>query len=75
MNDKLISLPEWKLKKVENALRLTSNIYSCPKRETCFDRDVMEAWNIVVDCLNNDETDCGTSRRLTYMQTPKLIKK
>lgn len=70
--DKIISIPAWQLKDVENAFRLTSNIYNCSKRETCFARDIMAAWNFVVNALNGDTS--LNSHRLTYDQIPKLKK-
>lgn len=68
--DKMISIPAWQLKDVENALRLTSNMHQCPNRVTCFDRDVMAAWNIVINALNGDTS--LPNYRLTYRQIPQL---
>lgn len=66
----LIAIPTWQLLDVEDVLRQTSNLHDSPKRETCYNRDVMHAWNIVVNALNGDVN--LPSHRLTYKQIPKL---
>ena len=70
--EKTIAIPIWQLKEIENTLRIASNIHKSPKRETCFDRDVMASWNIVVNALNGN-TDLP-NHRLTYNQVPELLK-
>jgi hypothetical protein len=52
---KNILIPEYKLKRIKNALRLTSNINGCSKKETAFDREVMLAIKYINESLNNKE--------------------
>lgn len=70
--EKTIAIPIWQLKEIENTLRIASNIHKSPKRETCFDRDVMASWNIVTNALNGDTS--LQNHRLTYNQVPELLK-
>jgi hypothetical protein len=54
---KNILIPEYKLKRIKNALRLTSNINECSKKETAFDREVMLAIKYINETLNNKENE------------------
>lgn len=66
----LIAIPTWQLLDVEDVLRQTSNLHDSPKRETCYNRDVMVACNMIVNALNGDVN--LPNHRLTYNQTPEL---
>lgn len=70
--EKTIAIPIWQLKEIENTLRIASNIHKSPKRETCFDRDVMASWNMVTNALNGNVN--LPNHRLTYNQVPELLK-
>lgn len=70
--EKTIAMPIWQLKEIEDTLRIISNIHKSPKRETCFDRNVMASWNIIVNALNGNTN--LPNHRLTYNQVPELIK-
>lgn len=43
-NEKMVSIPLWQLKEIEDTLRLASNMYESQKKETCFDRMVCKTW-------------------------------
>lgn len=69
-NTTIVAIPVWQLKDIEDVLRQTSNLHDSPQRKTCYNRDVMCAWNMVVNALNGDVN--LPSHRLTYKQIPKL---
>ena len=71
MEEENIQVPIWILKEIHNALRLTANIYHCSERETCWQRDVMEAYNMTSQLLENGKYKYSTSHRLGYRQTPE----
>lgn len=51
MSTNITKIPIWKLDKVYNALRLTSNIHKCSEKKTAYDRIVTEALDFVYDIL------------------------
>ena len=67
----MIAIPIWQLKDIEDILRQTSNLHDSSKRSTCYNRDVMAAWNMVVNALNGDTN--LPNHRLTYNQIPRKI--
>jgi len=63
--EELISIPKWKLDTIENALRLTNNIYHCYTQETAYDREVTKAYTYAKDFLKSyskeeEERSCST---------------
>lgn len=50
--EKMIEMPEWHLKEIENTLRIANNIHHSHKKETCFDRCVCEAWEYAKQAIN-----------------------
>ena len=64
-------IPEWILKDIDNTLRMTSNIYNCPKRDTCFKRNLMRNWHRVRNILNEYEPTQEES--MSYYSTPGLL--
>jgi hypothetical protein len=53
---KIIQIPEWQFKHIENALRLTYRINKCASKETAFDREVVKAYDFATAALANAET-------------------
>ncbi len=68
--EKLIQIPEWQFKKIENALRLTSNTWRCHRRETAFDREVTKAYEFAKDALAGnsvpDTCNCSRGKGISY---------
>lgn len=54
--EKMIQLPEWHFKTIENALRLTNNVCHCQTKETAFDREVVKAYDYAKCALANVQT-------------------
>lgn len=52
LNEEARITPTWKLKGIENTLRLVSNTLKSPKRVTCLDRNIMRSWNDAFDTLH-----------------------
>lgn len=52
VNEELI--PMWQLVKIQNALRLTNNIYECHKKVTAYDRVVVEALEFCNEATRNN---------------------
>jgi hypothetical protein len=44
MAEEMITIPKWKFKTIENALRLSHRINNCSTKETAFDREVVKAY-------------------------------
>jgi len=53
--EKMIQIPEWQMKEIEDTLRLANNIHHSQKRETCFDRCVCKAWDFAKKALEINE--------------------
>lgn len=53
--EKMILIPEWHLKEIENTLRIANNIHHSLNQETCFDRCVCKSWDYARQALNNKE--------------------
>lgn len=51
MSNKSTKVPNWKIDKIYNALRITSNIHGCSSKATAYDRIVSEALDFVWDIL------------------------
>ena len=51
----MIQIPEWQLKKIEDTLRLTSNLHDSHNKETCFDRMICKSWDWVKKALELNE--------------------
>lgn len=49
------TVPLWKLKGIEDTLRLVSNTLKSSNRETCLDRNIMRSWNYVSDMIHERE--------------------
>jgi hypothetical protein len=54
---KEITIYEYQLKEIIDALRLTSNIYNCQSKETCFDRIVTTAKAYADNALNDKKDE------------------
>ena len=69
-------LEEWQVREIEDTLRLVSNHFNSPKRETCLDRMIMVSLNYVVDALNDVSIDTTSENAIHYRlqvgQFPKL---
>lgn len=67
------TVPLWKLKGIEDTLRLVSNTLKSSNRETCLDRNIMRSWNDVSDMIH--EREPTSSESLDYYmkkgQVPK----
>lgn len=50
-----INVPKFVLERIENTLRLANNIHESYKKETCFDRNVIESLNFVRKLLSGKE--------------------
>ena len=51
MAEEMITIPKWKFKTIENALRLTHRINNCSTKETAFDREVVKAYDYAKSAL------------------------
>ena len=49
---KEIVIYEFQLKSIVEALRLTNNLHECLKGETCYDRQVRQAYEYAKNALN-----------------------
>ena len=54
--EKMIQIPEWQLKEIEDTLRLANNIHHSQRKETCFDRCVCKAWDFAKGALAKADT-------------------
>lgn len=59
--NRLIEVPLWQLRDIENTLRIAANTLNSKRRETCLDRNIMKSWNEVVDIINNKKATIGES--------------
>ena len=50
-----ITIYKFQLEVIIEALRLTSNIHECSKGETCFDRQVRQAYEYAKNALKGDK--------------------
>lgn len=49
---KELKIYEYQAKDIENALRLTANYEKCREKKTCYDRDVMQALEMIRNIIN-----------------------
>ena len=49
--EKKVEIYEWQLRKIQNALRMASNIHNSSKKVTCFDRCVTQAKKFAENAL------------------------
>lgn len=61
MDEETRVIPLWRLKDIANTLRMVSNVWNSPKRETCLDRNIMRDWNIVVDLIKENDVSVRES--------------
>ena len=52
-----ITIYKFQLEAIKNALRLTSHIHHCNKKETCFDRQVTQANNFAKNALDGKKDE------------------
>ena len=71
MKEETIEVPVWILKEINDALRLTANIYHCSERETCWQRDIMQAFNMTTELLKTGKYEYSVSHRMRCGQTPE----
>ena len=50
-----ITIYKFQLEQIIEALRLTNNLHGCSKGETCFDRQVRQAYEYAKNALNGDK--------------------
>lgn len=67
------TVPLWKLKGIEDTLRLVSNTLKSSNRETCLDRNIMRSWNDVSDMIHKREPT--SSESLGYYMTKGQVPK
>lgn len=48
-----VQIEKWKLKEIDNALRLVININNCKSKITCFDRLVIKSKSFTEEILND----------------------
>lgn len=76
--EKMIQIPEWQFKHIENALRLTNNIYHCHTKETAFDREIVKAYDFAKCALANAETsdsNCNKPHVTNCVALPEWLSK
>lgn len=49
--EKKVEIYEWQLKKIQDALRMASNIHNSSKKITCFDRNITQAKKFAENAL------------------------
>lgn len=63
MAEEMITIPKWQMVKIEDTLRICSNIHHSFNKETCFDRMVCKAWNWSKSALgmnvDTEESNCN----------------
>lgn len=52
---KELTIYEYQLKQIIEALRLTSMLHNCSTRKTSFDRQVTQAKEMAENCLNGEK--------------------
>jgi len=52
----MIQIPEWKMKKIEDAIRITLNAYKMRTKETCLFRQMCKASEFAKEALADQET-------------------
>ena len=62
----MTQLEEWQVKEIEDTLRLVSNQFNSPKRETCLDRMIMQCWNWCYDALHDVDLDTTSDNGIMY---------
>lgn len=62
----MTQLEEWQLKEIEDTLRLVSNQFNSPKRETCLDRMIMLCWNWCYDALHDVDLETTSGNGIMY---------
>jgi hypothetical protein len=48
-----VVIPDWQMKRVEDTLRVTSNIHKSQQKVTCHDRMVCKAWDWTKESLKD----------------------
>jgi hypothetical protein len=64
-NDKMkeLKIYEFQANKIEDTLRKVNNLLDCEKKETCLDRDVMEAMQILKNVLSELPNENSSNAR------------
>jgi hypothetical protein len=60
---KELKIYEFQANKIEDTLRKVNNLLDCSKKETCLDRDVMEAMQILKNVLNENPEENSSNAR------------
>lgn len=71
--EKMIQIPEWQFKHIENALRLTHRINKCASKETAFDREVVKAYGFSTEALANVSTSENSLHKHFVSQRSELL--
>ena len=56
-NDEVVTIYKFQLDEISDALRITSNIHKCAKKETCHDRTVTRAWGYAKNALEGKKDE------------------
>lgn len=60
---KELKIYEFQANKIEDTLRKVNNLLVCEKKETCLDRDVMEAIQIIKNVLGETPEENSSNSR------------
>lgn len=60
---KELKIYEFQANKIEDTLRKVNNLLDCSKKETCLDRDVMQAMQILKNVLNENPEENSSNAR------------
>lgn len=70
--EKIIEIPEWKLKQIENAIRITLNAYKMRTKETCLFREMCKASEFANEALANADTRTNSLHKHSVNNLAKL---
>jgi len=59
--EKMIQIPEWKLKHIENAIRISINAYHMRSRESCLFREMCKASEFANEALKGNSLTVDNS--------------
>ena len=58
-----LMIHKYQAESIENALRLAARALKSKDCETCMDRDVMQAWDMITNILNKEPEKLSTKAR------------
>jgi len=68
--EKMIQIPEWKFKKIREALRVTHNAYGMRTKESCLFRMVCKAYEFADEALENSNNESAALTLHGVMKSP-----